>query len=607
MIAALALLVAACGEVTVLQHEVEFAISARRAEYAVERPALRGFRAGIGANADDTWPILAPAGSTEVARAAELVQKRLAHDGLPATLVRVLEILGHARFQSDDQLDLLRQTGLPVDWLTYFSPPVGSSVVQYVAQRLAAGEAADAVIADLARVTFAFRPTIAGFEVATESGEHDIECIRLQIGAGHYYSGEGDGGIVDMPRELLTKIENVAFVASIQDKDLESFRALASEWKFARGSSLTLLPQFLAVSQWAQDNGKNGIVESKGTRSTATLVPRYASRGEDGARFVPGDTFALEAFAATGRRVEQSPLLFQGGDLIPVLDPKTGKRQMIVGEAELFRNMTLGLTRAQVLEALRIEFGVERCIVLPATSFHVDYEVTLRSTPDGLVAFMNDSSAAARLVVECSIPALERAKVLAAEDVTKLRADIAAGQWPLILEGIAGVLSSRAVGFGAFPESFAKHFAVSPVDSGVGNVQRFLLALDVLTAERSDTETFTKMGLDPHLVSYLSSLRRREVERQMVARALANEGIRIVGVPSTSEGMRSLNPINGVHTKGAYYMPAYGGLFADFDAAARKVFEDNLGAGVKVVPILAAESLRREGAVHCAVSVIPRL
>lgn len=595
------------GEVVVERHEVPFEIAARRNAYVEGRPALRGFRAGLGPSAANAWPIDLPVGDGDLARAADWVNERLARDGLLPTLVHVVEILGAKKFADEDHLELLRGSGLPVDWLVYFSLPDSTSVVRAVARGLNAGVGVDAVIADTARAQFAFRPTIPGFQAATESGENDIECIRLAVGAGTYYSGEGDGGTVDMPRELITQIENVAFVASIQDKDVDAFQALARTWTFARGSTLTLLPQALPVSQWAQDNAKNGIVETKGTRSTASLAPRYASRGEDGACFVPGETFALEAFAGSGRRVVQSPLLFQGGNMIPVLDPKTQKRQMIVGEAELFRNMTLGLSRAQVLEALRVEFGVERCIVLPATSFHVDFEVTLRALPDGLVAFMNDSSAAARLVVRCAIPALERAGVLNAADVTKVKEDMEADRWPVVLEGLASLLSRKAVGFGAFPESFAKHFSTSTVDSGVGNLQRFLLALDVLTAEGNDAAALEKMDLDPHLVSYLSSMRRREVERQAVARALANEGIRIVGVPSTSEGARSLNPINGLHAKGVYYMPVSSGLYAEFDAAAKAVFEAAFGPAVRVVPIRSAESLRRQGAVHCAVSVLPRI
>lgn len=604
---ALLLSMLAFGEIRVHRTEIEFEIAARRNAYVEGRPALRGFRAGFGPSAANAWPIELPAGDGDLARASEIVSRDLAREGLLPTLVRVIDVLGAQRFEGEENLTLLRDAGLPIDWLTYFTAPDSSSVVRHVARQLIEGHSAETVVAGLAKIGFQYRPTIPGFAVATESGEHEPECIRLQIGNDHYFSVEGDGGTVDVPRELITKIENVAFVASIQERHLEGFEKIARTWTFARGSTLTLLPQSLPVSQWAQDNAKNGIVESGGTRGTATIVPRYASRGEIGAELVPGDTFALEGFAALGRRVAQSPLLFQGGNMIPVLDPQTNKRQMILGEAELFRNMTLGLTRAQVLEAFRVEFGVERCIVLPATSFHVDYEVTLRALPSGLVAFMNDTSAAARLIVRCSMPALERAGVLTAEEVGKVRSDMDKGRWDAVFPQLATMMAARWVAYGAYPESLSKHFATSPTDLGVDNLQRFLLALDVLTAERSDAASLEKEGIDAHAVSYLLSMRRREVERQVVAKALAREGIRIVGIPSTSEGGRSLNMLNGVHMKGVYYLPVCSGLFAEFDVAAQQAFEAALGPDVRVVPIRTTESQRRQGALHCALSVIPRL
>jgi hypothetical protein len=540
-----------------------------------------------------------------------LVAQRIATDGLLPTLVRVVDTVGPARFagSAGEQLELLRRAGLPVDWLQHFQPPASStqkSVAGWVVESLGSGASVADVIARTSEATYAFRPTVAGFQVATESGEHDIDCVRFQVSSPAWFMGEGDGGAIDVIRQIVTQIEDVQLVAGIQEANLDRFLEIARAWKIAPRSTFTLVPQALPVSQWAQDNGKPGIVAGS-AREVVTLVPRYASRGEEGAMFLPGDTFVIEGFASTGRRVAQSPLFFQGGNLIPVLDPKTNKRQMIVGEAEIARNRTLGLTQAQVLEAFRAEFGVERCFVLPATSFHVDYELTVRATPDGLVAFMNDTSAAARLVLQCGIPALERAGVLSAQGRKMADEDVAAGRWDILVNRVAEALTGHSIGHGAFLESFSKQFAGGPSDSGVGNLQRILLALDVLVAETTGDADIGKQGFDRHAVAYLRSIRRREVERQHVAQVLAREGFRIVGVPSTSEGPRSLTTINGVQARGVYYMPAYGGLFADFDRAAQAVFEKNLGAGVRVVPMLCGESMRREGALHCALSILPRL
>ena len=91
----------------------------------------------------------------------------------------------------------------------------------------------------------------------------------------------------------------------------------------------------------------------------------------------------------------------------------------------------------------------------------------------------------------------------------------------------------------------------------MGNLQRFLLALDVLTAEKSGPAARSaQQELDPHLAAYLARSAGARSTPDWSRTLLAREGFRIVGVPSTSEGARSINPINGVHAPGVYYMPA---------------------------------------------------
>lgn len=606
--ALLVALLAAPADVTIVTPTLDPAVASRRAALVEGAPALRGFRAPMLEDAARLEPIAAPDAATDPkgAAAAELVARRLAKDGLIATLARVVEILGPDRFATSDAPDLLRSVGIPYDWTTYFEAPGAPSVVRALASELAAGRTSDELVLLAAKFPFRFRPTVPGFVVATESGENEPAALRLQIGNDHYYTGPGDGGTVDLPRALVTTLPDLDVVAVIRDAHVDGFRAIARDWTLASGTRLTLVPQPWAVSQWSQDNGKAGFVGTGGARTVVLLAPRYAGRGESAPNFVPGDTFAVESFAATGRRVAQSPLLFQGGNVIAVFDPKRGQPQLVMGEAELYRNMGLGLTSEQVLAAFRAEFGVERCLVVPATSFHVDYEMTFRSTPDGLVAFLNDSSAGHRAVLRCAVPALERAGLIGAEDKAALVADMDAGAWDKVLQGLDGLIGRKEVALGVHPESFARHFSDGGVDPGNLNLQRVLLALDVLFVERRTDAEIDKLGIDAHAAAYLKSIRRREVERIRTAQILADQGIRIVWVPSTSEGSLSLTAINGVQVRGAYWMPAYGGLFADLDRAAARVFEMTLGSSVRVIPVPCAESQRRDGALHCSISVLPR-
>src|SRR5262249_6393379 len=142
------------------------------------------------------------------------------------------------------------------------------------------------------------------------------------------------------------------------------------------------------VSQWAQDNGKSGEVSGE----PVTLIARYASRAEESSVLVPGDTFVAESLQSAGLRVAQSPLLVQGGNLYAASGPASGERVLLIGEAEVCRNVSLGLARDQVIEAFRVEFGVDRCVVLPAVSFHIDFELTIRAHEGRLLAFVNDSA-----------------------------------------------------------------------------------------------------------------------------------------------------------------------------------------------------------------------
>jgi agmatine/peptidylarginine deiminase len=162
---------------------------------------------------------------------------------------------------------------------------------------------------------------------------------------------------------------------------------------------------------------------------------------------------------------------------------------------------------------------------------------------------------------------------------------------------------NQAIAAGHFSESFAKRFARGPADSGVGNLQRFLLALDLLTSTLSDVDLG---AVDPHTASYMRSFQRREKERKDLAATLQAAGMKVVRIPSLSDDERGLNYLNGLHEPGRYLMPAYGGLYAPLDDRARAAFEGALGPAVDVVPVLCGETQRRGGGVHCAVSVLPR-
>lgn len=598
------------GGIEVHRPPTPHAVAVWRASLREARPSLRGFRAPrIGSASLEAVPIDLPV-EPGLRRGAALVGVRLARDGLLATTAAAIEAVGVSEVERAGRTDRLIAMGLPVDWLESFTlagngGSGAEEIVRALARALESGSPSDAAKALLVGATFAYRPSLAGFAVATESGELGIAAVRLQISSPAYYSGPGDGSCLDLARQLVAVLPGVDFLASLEEKHLEGTLATLRTWPDGLTERLTLVSEGLPVAQWAQDNGKPGFVPT-GSGSAAgavILVPRYASRGEEGAVLVPGETFLAEGLASTGHRVHRSPLLFQGGDLLAVRDPRSGERLLLVGEANVWRNTSLGLSRDQVLEAFRIEFGVDRCAVLPAVSFHIDQELTVRAHGDRLIGFVADPGEAVRIVLRCGVSALETAGVLSAAQADQTRTDLDARRDLGFLEQVLPLLSSRSSAFGHFPESLANFFSAGPADSGVGNLQRFLLAIDLLTSRSMPVD---ELPLDPHSIAYLRSFRRQDEERARMIADLRGLGLDVARVPSLPEANRGIDYLNGVQDRDRYLMPAWGGLYAPLDEAAAGAFKRALGPSIAILPVYTGESQRRGGGVHCSASILPQ-
>ncbi|MHC5113307.1 MAG: hypothetical protein ACYTGP_02620 [Planctomycetota bacterium] len=551
-----------------------------------QRPELRGFRAPVLDQRDEAWPRDGEGG--EKTTAEDFVSAGLARNGLVATLDQVLELHPEVDTKAPrERTAWLRSVGMPTDLLAMFG-------IDEKAARLRD---------QIGGAAFAFTPTVPGFRVATESGEHAIDTMRLQLTRGSYWKGPGAGGSIDVARQLVEALPDAAFIVSVGDTFADPLKALADRWPV--GMSMTILEEDLTVSQWAQDNGKPGfVVVDDRPPSVITLAPRYASRRSDGSVFVATESFLLEGLAGAGLTVVPSPLLFQGGNLLPVLDPATGERVLVVGEAEIARNTALGLTAAQVVEAFEVEFGVDRCQVLPSVSFHIDYEVTLRAVDGRLVAFVNDTDAAMRTILDLGLNALVRHGVIPAAAAREASGALREGDLRGYVERVAGHVYALAVERQQFPLSAAQAFAVDEIDSPVGNLQRYLVALDMAVAVALPDEEQT---LNPNTRAYLESFRRTRLDRRELHEALRAQGWDVVPVPSFAAEERSLIAVNGVHDRTRYLMPAYGGFYAPLDALAAAEFRKVLGPDVDVIPILCGETQRRNGAVHCAASVLPKL
>ncbi len=598
--------------IDVVRHDVGSDVSRYRMLLPAHRPYLRGFRAPILTNANERFPVDGPIANASPAihRVTDLVARRLAYDGLLPTLVRVVEMLRGETLLSDEAAleHRLRSVGFPVDVLRHFEIRSSGSAesvspLRVVVRSLARGDGAAGLESALRKARFRWQASAAGFQLATECGEHDVARVRLQLTRGDYWVGVGAGGNLDVARQLVERFPEAAFTMAIEEKHLASFLRLSKSWQRDGGGRLSVHPTPLPVAQWAQDNGKAGIIElaAAGPR-VITLVPRYASRRDDGSTFIPNESFVMDGLAAAGNDVVQSPLLFQGGNVMAVRSPRDNTRTLLIGEAEIYRNVALGLTAEQVSEGFRVEFGVDRVLVLPAVSFHIDFELTVRARGDRWVVCVNDSAAAVRVILNCGVGALERAGVLDVASAGDARRLLGEGKALDFVTLVGGVVRGRMTPSGQYPLSFAQAFQDGPSDSGVGNLQRFLLAIDLLVSWNIGPR---QLPPDPHARAYIASIQRRESDRAELRTRLRALGFEVVGVPSLAEGERGVNYVNGIHDRTRYLMPAYGGLFAPLDAAAATAFGRAFGTGVRIVPILSGESQRRGGAVHCAACVYP--
>ena len=585
---------------------------------------LRGYRAPILGLADQMPPppALRSEMDAKTIAAADYVARRLAHDGLLSTLAQVIEIFGPDHFETDHDVgtDTLTSIGFPTDWLAYFPGTNGQpgnphDAVEFVTRHLSRRTSVESMKAELDNVPFRFVQRHRPFFVATEGGEHELAMLRVQVGGG-YDDGIVPGGSIDIISQLVSAFPAADFMISIPNQYLEPYHELVSQtWHLRRTNHVTLVSEPLPVGAWAQDNGKAGWILAESSVSTssstvpqrpATLAPRYACIDEEQSIFQKGESFLMDGLQAAGHAVVQSPLLFQGGNLLAVRDPKSGRRVLLIGEAELHRNTALGLTHAQALEAFRVEFGVDRCVVVPSVSYHLDFDVCLRAHDGELIAFVNDTMAAARAVVGLGLDTLQKAGVLDSNAAQAARADLSAGRDVEVVRSLKTAIPRRPMETNVFPASFSRLFVSGSMDSAAGNFQCFLLSLDLL---ESSAERPGQINRDPDPVrpAYLQALRRLDAARQSQVDVFKSQGWKVVAIPSMTDLYRGINYLNGIHHREGYVMPAFGGFYAPLDHAATAAFRRALGSEFKITSILSAESQRHHGGVHCTTAAYPRL
>src|SRR6185503_6151134 len=95
-----------------------------------------------------------------------------------------------------------------------------------------------------------------------------------------------------------------------------------------------------------------------------------------------------------------------------------------------------------------------------------------------------------------------------------------------------------------FPLSLSKCFVAGKTDSGAGNLQTFLLAIDLLESSLGDGGV---KGTSPERNDYLRALRNMEAARRKQIEVLKGAGWTVAAVPSMTDLASGINYVNGVH------------------------------------------------------------
>lgn len=639
-----------CLPITVIKQVIPSSILAARKKEIDRIPELPTFRAPILQEKHKIIPFSMFADDPNVSKARNVAKLNLAELGLLKTLIAVMREVPELPYQQNGRANksLLEEIGLPVRLLSCYSsddPRItgvdqlvdclakealqkgtgdvksfqqSAGSIQGTGDVKSSQQGAGEVKSCQPKWRFDFVPSLHGFKLLPENGVCKIEAVRMQLFPLDYSRGPGDGCIVDIVRQMLLCSSHKKFLISVCPCEVNPLAELLQAWNVPNPERIILLEDESVSSQWAQDNCKTGARYDQWGRfrEYITLVPRFASVGEDYSEYRPSESFVFDQIQRAGWQVVQSPLLFQGGNILPVKDLKTGELILFAGQAELIRNTRLGLKPEEVLEAFRKEWGADRIEVLPPLSFHIDLEVSFRWHDGKMIAFVNDSMSAARLIVKCGIQGLFACSLLTESEAGELifwlehSENEAASKYSQLLQILWSKVNEFRDEEGQFTSDQADSFVISGEESGRANLSRFLLGLDLLSAAHKEGEKFwgklTDRGSRKELFEYYRLLLEREKQRIQLKKHLLSLGIEVIPLPSTSDDDVSLNYLNAVQDLDAVYLPAFGGMFQDIDHKVLEIVRSSLGNRVKIYPIRNSMTQSQCGGVHCSVSVYGR-
>lgn len=470
---------------------------------------------------------------------------------------------------------------------------------------------------------------------------NEPRAIRLQLNRADYFEGVGSGDNLDVVLSMLRTLPSVHAAVGVQRSHVMPFLRVLGSTEVRREAPVTLMivpdqrdptDPTLALSQWAHDNAKPARTPDG---RSALIVPRIATRGDCPSQEIPAERLVLEGFGASAPSADlqcelvQSDLLFQGGNILVVeqaLAAKPGggvgeggggtERVLVIGEAEIERNRHAFASTEEIRERFRTTFGVDRVLVLPNISFHIDYDVSFRADSGRVTAFVNDQQTACRIIAEIAIERLERSRASPADVLRALRQAVMKQDAQAVAAHLAVTFRPHITPDGRFAPSIltalwptqSKHGdEKSPLPARVAFVYRILAAFDHLIAPvfvgSRPSENATPIE------TYFLAMTRQTREREALHKQLREQGWLVAQIPSTSDGACSLNALNALHMGQSAILPSFGRGLEPFDVATRNAWERGLSrfrghSRDQIVQIGCDESQRRQGAVRCTVGPV---
>lgn len=578
-------------------------------EYGVV-PPLRGFRSPVSQQRNNTWMFRPPTQdkSQQYELAATYAAQNLARMGLIRTTMNIMQQFD-LPWLLDDKLDLpqLQAVGIPSDLLDFFTIN-DQTIKETIVNWFRVGGSKQAIKQHAASATFNFTQSHEGFEAIVDDGSEPIGAVRMQLPIAGYQTGPTDGSTLDVLRQFFERDGNEQLWASIHKRNLEVVSSEINKWETKESKTVRLVSTPAPFTRWAQDNAKPGFAfKSADQREVEliTLLPRYANQNEQMSKFFPGDSLLFEVIDEVVGRCVSSPLLFQGGNLLIFKNPNTNKRIMLLGEAEVYRNIALGLTQQQTIEAFKVEFAVDQIVIFPAITFHVDMEVTLRRVGNTIVACIVDEIKASRIIIDEAISAFAISNLIHPTQLKRLQQLSADDELVKLAKSLRQLINTLKDGSYSLSREAASALVKSQFESPQLNGQRFLLAVDYITVKAMQTENFLDTKISAREQEYLESLSTRSAERDELADQLTDLAIAIHRVPAFGDEEIGINYLNVVHLSDTVIFPSLGGFFEPLDEAAAKKFQTAFGNNVKIEPFATAAAQQAYGGVHCLVSLYP--